>query len=788
MYHIEKETGDIVIDGFEKGIASSPYLGIGDMKCINISTELTEASVNYSRTQLNQSPISGGTMLQVGTATLQYSGVIPLVVGSWINITNAGTTGLSTGLYFIANQTSGSPTAGNFNIGTDYRHSQVVSGINSGTITFSTIDPFVKIVAATKDLQTPAGSNGIVPPTYFMMDIDGVILFYNATYNATFAANTPNNWIQLTATGPSTGNATGMEVLDGYIFRFYTSTSTGLPVVDYASIALILASNFQAFAPLGNLISTNIHPALSGHDNTLYYCDGHYISSIAPAFSPVSGFWAYDGSTADMVLTITSGTSLAVGQPVQLSSTGTFPSGGQFSPNITYYVISVTSLPSVGSTGTAQTLTATGTISSGATSATLTAMWPYATQTETVTFSDTEQRSVLFTSGSALVTWSGALSNNVSARLFVGGQTQTFELSATQGGAALTATGTITGILTLQSVYFNPGIAGSYTWNQFALQLPDWETAQCLAELGTNLMIGGATNNLYPWDRASTTATTTTTSSFFYPILLPENNIVQMVTVNNYLYIFCGSKGNIYLTSGGVANLAMTIPDYVTGLIEPSYVWGGTMYARGRVWFSVSANNCGGVWSFVPTLNQIALGQDVGIQLHLENQNSYGTYSGYASVLLPNQNQAARGVQYWSGWFDGTSTYGIDGSATTPYATAPTGSPPLGPVIIETDAIPTGTILGKQQKSFGSLEYKLSTALVSGESVKINYRQDIGAAWQTCGTLETEPTSTTSPSVAGVIQSLPFQNTQWLQLQILQTSTVSNPSFNRLKEIRIHLA
>lgn len=777
MYTYEKDTGDIVINGFEKGIAPSPYLGIGDMKCVNISTEPGEASVNYSRSQLNQQSIVGGSLTQLNSTHLLYTGTIPLEVGTWINITSGGGTGLS-GVYFVFDQ-SGSQ----FQLSTDYTSGNLVSGISSGIATFSSVDPFTKLVAKAVDLQTNGSQT--TPGTYFLMDANGVILFYNAIYNAIHTAGSPNNWMQLTPTGPSTGGATGMQVLDGYIFRMYTSTATGLPIIDYASVASIINSTFTAFLPFGNLLSTNIHSALSGHDNTLYYCDGHYISSIAPAFSSIGGYWSYDGSDANLVLTITNGTSLAVGQAVQLSSTGTFPSGGQLGPNTTYYVTSVSNLASIGSTGTAQTLTATGTISSSATSATLSAVWTYATQTFTVTFSDTEQRSVLFTNGSASITWSGGLSNNVTSRLFLGGQTQQFSIAATQGGSAITPTGTFTGILTLQSVYFNPGIAGSYVWNQFALQLPDWEIAQCLAELGTNLMIGGITNNLYPWDRSSTTATTTTTSSFFYPILLPETNIVQLVTVNNYLFIFCGSKGNVYISSGASASLAMTIPDYITGEIEPFYTWGDAMYVRGRVWFSVSAPNCGGIWSFVPTLNQVALGSDVGMQLHLEHQSSYGTYNGYASVLLPNQNQAARGVQYWSGWFDGTSTYGLDGSSTTPYSTAPSGSPLLGPVLIETDAVPTGTILGKQKQTFTGIEFKLATALVSGESVYINYRQDLAGAWATAGNVDYDGGNSVG-ALSGVITTPQIQNTQWLQLQILLTSTNSTPSFTRLKEVRIH--
>lgn len=62
-------------------------------------------------------------------------------------------------------------------------------------------------------------------------------------------------------------------------------------------------------------------------------------------------------------------------------------------------------------------LTATGAISSGATSATLTAAWTYATVTQLVNFSDGEQRPVLFTNNSTSISWAQALTANVTSAI-----------------------------------------------------------------------------------------------------------------------------------------------------------------------------------------------------------------------------------------------------------------------------------------------------------------------------------------------------------------------------------
>lgn len=757
-YHVEKSTGDIVIDGFSKGIAPSPHLGIANMQCIDLNTEPTEASLTYERMREDQAAISSGTFNAFNATHITYSGNPTLIIGGWVTITASTISGLSTGTYYIIGVVGTT-----YQISTTLSTSDIVTGLGlTGTATFNTTTThFVRLVAGTTSIQTATLS------TYFMMDANGVVLYRNP--NVTY-------WSQLTPTGPSNGAATGLQAFNGYLFRFYTSSTTNLPTVDYVSINTIVGGNAVAFTVLGNLVSTSTHQTLSGHDNTMYYTDGNYVGSIAPAFSPVSADYTVGHLVSATVFTATilQGVNFVNDMPINVSSTGSNPSG--ISPNFTYYIANA----GVVNTSVVGIYALSGAPSAGATSATLSAIWPYATTVGNtgiaVKFSDGETRIVSFTNASTAISWTTGLANNVAASITIPGPTQTFSLSTTpsSGGTNLvSATGDGTGILTIASIYFNPAVSASYVWNKYALQLPTFETAQCLAELGTNLMVGGATNNVYPWDRSSTTATTSTTSSFFYPLLLPESNTTQMVTVNNMLFIFAGSKGNVYITNGSSAQLALTVPDYVTGQNEPVFTWGATMYLRGRVWFSVQAPNSGGIWSFTPTLNQISIGQDVGVQLHLENQNSNGTYSGLATVLIPNVSQALNGPQYWSGTFDGSSTYEIDNSGT---------GPATSPGLIETDAIPTGTMLGK--RTFKQVEYKLSTALVAGESVQLYYRQDLGfnsnGAWTSLGTVVTDATVPLSGYFVAN-----FENTQWLQIRATLIGTDSSPTFNRLTEIRV---
>ena len=704
MWTYEKGTGDIVINGFEKGIAPSPFLGIANEQCVNITTEPGEASVTYARTRLDQPNIGVGTLIYISSNTVLYSGgTVPLLPGFWITIT-AGITGLAAGTYFVYAMTSGTSTNGNFQLSTSYSSSGLVTTMSGGSATFNSLSNLGKLVASTVDLQTET------VPQYFMMDSTANVFWRNGDSSSIY-------WKQLQPNAPTSAQATGLQAFNGYLFRFYVN-NLSVSVIDYASVSDIYNGTFTIWrnfvSPTGNtanLLTNFTHQTLSGHDNTLYYTDGTYVGSIAPAYSKSTGTYAVTTTGAAAIITayFQTGVNLVAGENIVFQALS-IPTG--LNPGTTYYVGA-----NVGISPTS--------------------------------FGGSQTFSVATTHANAL------------AGIYI--------TISTAGTGPLTF---VAGAFQLYDTVASTPVIDSFTWNPAALQLPAYETAQCLAELGTNLMCGGATNNIYPWDRSSTTSTTATTSSFFYPLLLPENNTTQMVTVNNMLFIFCGYKGNVYITNGSSASLALTIPDYVTGEIEPYYQWGASMYLRGRIWFSVQAPNCGGVWSFVPTLNQIALGQDVGMQLKLENQNSNGTYNGYASVLLPQVSQLSNGPQYWSGTTDGIGDYSIDGSSTTPLNS---------PGLIESDAIPTGTFLTK--KTFANIEYKLSAKLAAGESIALYYRIDLGfgssGAWVSCGTLITE-----SNGLSGYY-SVDFESSQWLQIRAILTSTNTNPTFCRLKEIRI---
>lgn len=302
------------------------------------------------------------------------------------------------------------------------------------------------------------------------------------------------------------------------------------------------------------------------------------------------------------------------------------------------------------------------------------------------------------------------------------------------------------------------------------MELPSYEIATTIAELGNNLIIGTQSNKLYPWNQVDPTPSDV--------ISMPEANTSWMVTVENVVYVGAGYRGNIYITNASSLSLATSVPDYCSGLVEPYFIWGGAMFLRGRVYFSIQdqtashTGQCGGVWSFIPVQN-FSYGQDYGMAMRMENKNSYNTFNGRDPVLLPLANQQARGPQYFSAWISSitSSQYGIDSSGTV------TGTAAL----IETDIVEVGTLLNK--KNFKQIEYKLSVPLdttSNPETVSLAYRLNLKDAFTTITTMVVE----SADNLSGYV-TVDFQNAQWLQLQATLTpNSDSTTSFVRLTELR----
>lgn len=719
-YEIDKKTGEIVIDGFETGIAPSPHKGIANIQNANISTETGEVMASYGRAQHTMtSTAATGTLTfaDISHVNLSITGSDNKFKGNWITVSSSSHAGeLPNGTYYVM------ITAGaGFVLDTSYPGTGIIGYTAGLTATISLFRTMSRPIAYVTETYLNGGSPFY---RYYVLDAAGLVWVYD-TAN-TDDINDTSYWFlpdtSITYWGSDT-TPSGLMVLNGWLIvmsgnKFWVKPTNKLDA-SYVQMTNALM--------MGRPNTKNPHFGFVGHQGRGYYTDGDFLGSIFPDTSlEVSGIPNIQSNASWFV---SSGTTVC---SIDNLYGGNVPSDG----NITSLRIPAVFYTSVG-----------GTLPAAITANTVYYLqYLIATQTFTV-------------------------------------------FAAATGGAAINMSAGSAGVQFYNTFYpvgTHAAAGGDHTTMTFQNQrvsLPIFEISQSLAEIGNTVIIGTQSSVLYPWNQVDPTPSGI--------INIPEANAKNLITVNQMCYIFAGFKGNVYITDGSTASLVIKIPDYCAGVpgtatsyFEPIYTWGGAAYIRGRVYFSVldqtltpnpvtKAGNCGGIWSFIPTQN-LYIGQDTGIALRLENQNSYGTYNGYATVIIANLEQnLALSPQFYSGWQSSltSATYGIDKTTNVP----------VGTVVIETDLIPVGTLLQKYTPK--QIEYKLASPLVGpAESIAMSWRKD-GTSAYTSGGTAILPDGTAA--LAGYFNAN-FQGAQWVQLKITMTpNTNSSNSFCRLAQIRM---
>lgn len=795
MYKVEQNGSDrdLVFEGWDKGIGPSPHKGIANIQNANVATEDGEVMCSFGRVNNVQTLISSGSISFGTSGTVTYAGSPALTKGAAIRVTSNSISGLSNATYYVAS-VSGSSIELHSSVNNMFA-GVLVSGLGgSGTATISTVaPPGIPVATANQNYYR----SGTTYYRYYILADDSRVWFYD-TY---LESQGYTKWTIIDEAAVSTSTVAGMAVLNGWLFVLSGTTITAKPTVSLSTAWANLA--------LGGMLNANVpHFAYVGHQGRMYWTDGNFLGSLFPNSSLLTGtpnvqsLCSYTASTTTGTPSLINGSLPfagldSAGNPLRIPAVFFTAAGGTrpaaLAANTIYYISYAQG------TGNMQVF-AGYTVTSVA--STYFGGQNYAAN-DTITISGGG-----FTTPCLLTVNSVGPGGNVTAvTVTTGGAygikpTNPVVQSATSGrgtGATFTLVFSTPSALNIETSavgtqYFNTfyptggSTAGSgkdtYVWTAQRLNLPQFETATALAEVGNLVIIGAKTNTLYPWNQVDVLPSTL--------IPLPEGDTKSLLTVNSMVYAFSGNKGNVYVTNGSTASRVFSVPDYCAGIagtpatyIEPYFTWGGNMYLRGRVYFSIldqnsehTTGNCGGIWSFVPT-EDFFYGQDTGLSLRVENQSSYGTYNGYCPVLIPRDVQAAIGPQYFSGWISSYSagSGGIDASTTTP----------VGTTVIETELVPVGTLLNKE--TFKQIEYKLAAPLAAGETVTIKWRGNGTDAFSSLGTATTESatdiagyfTPTTDVSTGKSMQGL-----QWLQLQITLTPlSSSNTSFCRLQQVRV---
>lgn len=316
---------------------------------------------------------------------------------------------------------------------------------------------------------------------------------------------------------------------------------------------------------------------------------------------------------------------------------------------------------------------------------------------------------------------------------------------------------------------FDPATA-IYTPQKLRLPVNDVVISLCEIGLGTptgasTLLVGGALNAIYPWDKTS--------ASFGLPIYVADSYIKNMVSVNQNAFIFPGrsllgndmSRGRIYITNGSQANLFYKIPDYIFGEQDPYYQWGDVIFHRNNLLFGmfVAKNSQASTLLFAEVYRLDLETKAFTTVTTINTATAKANAKCLISVSNPNSASPA-GFSYIAAWDDGGIAPAIGYSNTTAG---------IGTGVILTDLMDVGSLYMK--KTFSQVEVKLRTGLASGESLAIQTSADnVGSSLGTMSTV----------GAFSQIFTVNFQANQWLQF--LATLTGNSASSGvRLHEIRI---
>jgi len=321
------------------------------------------------------------------------------------------------------------------------------------------------------------------------------------------------------------------------------------------------------------------------------------------------------------------------------------------------------------------------------------------------------------------------------------------------------------------NILFNPGLPSTYVVNfgvTALLQISD-EIVD-MTDLQSTLVIAG-NRDTYVWDYIS--------SNVQAPGPVGEQ-IVAITNILNNIYILAGQKGNIYSSNGYSAQLLYKMPDFIAGIIDPVWVFGGIMTHRSRLYFQAlaystsSTDIIAGIFSV--HVSATTLQGESASGLVMEAQNSFGLVPATSvgqGVLISNEPSSSGQDSYYSAWGCGaSSTGGIDYNDTSLWQN-------YEPVI-ETDMIPTGDLVGAQKITYGNIEYKLDREMVVGDSIRLSARLSLTDPYTLIGT-------SANPDLSEYFRSNIAQS-QWVQFKIEFKCAPSGSSFIPLRELRLHLS
>lgn len=263
---LDKETGDLVLGGWENGVAPSPEKGVANLQCVNVNTDIGEVMSNMARVTAIQPTIVSGTVSADNASHLTYIGSPALQPGAVILVASSSITNFSTGTYWVV-AVSGTT----IQVTTAYGGTAIGNLGLTGTATFSTVGTSsissgtYGFVASTAETYL---ASGITNYRYYILDAVGILWVFDTNSGYTVFSIASNSTDIGNSFSPS-----GLIVLNGFALMFSLDHAyykeTVLLGDSWVSTTFNLSQAFQ---------SNQSHFAYVSHANFAYICDGNNIA------------------------------------------------------------------------------------------------------------------------------------------------------------------------------------------------------------------------------------------------------------------------------------------------------------------------------------------------------------------------------------------------------------------------------------------------------------------------------------------------------------------------------
>ncbi len=299
--HVDPYDNSLVIDGFEQGVADSPFSGVADMRCANIISTPGEASVGFatavtSPPLINQVSNHPGDITVTGRSgnSIQFSGQTGIEAGMSIVFSAVGgLTGVSVDTVYWVKSTSGSPVT-SMDLYSDFAQTSavVLGGAATGSPTFRFMAVGIPVPGITLDDYPPQqftyGSDG----KYYMIDLANQVWTNKTT--------TASGYWECMGWGSGSGktdNGTGIAHFTDYsgnMFLF-AATSNRLSYYNFQTNTWVYNwnPNTGGSGSTYSMVSGTNHKLYALSDRTLYITAGYAIltifqTSASLAFDPTN--------------------------------------------------------------------------------------------------------------------------------------------------------------------------------------------------------------------------------------------------------------------------------------------------------------------------------------------------------------------------------------------------------------------------------------------------------------------------------------------------------------------